>query len=192
MIIYKTTNLINGKIYIGQDLYNNPAYIGSGVLLKKAIKKYGKENFRKDILEYCNSREHLNEREIYWIDIFNSRDLKIGYNISLGGRFIFSSCEHSEVSKQKMSKSRKGHTVSDETKKKISESNTGKKRSTETCRKITKSKLGKVPWNKGLTKFSHNSLKTQGEKISNNKERAKKISNAKLGKPFPNKNNKTK
>lgn len=42
MIIYKTTNLINNKIYIGQDKNNNPKYLGSGDLLKKAIKKYEK------------------------------------------------------------------------------------------------------------------------------------------------------
>ena len=47
MIIYKTTNLVNKKIYIGQDSKNNPEYLGSGAIVKKAIKKYGKENFKK-------------------------------------------------------------------------------------------------------------------------------------------------
>jgi len=42
MIIYKTINLINGKIYIGQDFYNNSEYFGSGILINKAINKYGK------------------------------------------------------------------------------------------------------------------------------------------------------
>ena len=46
MIIYKTTNLVNGKIYIGKDSKNNPNYLGSGNLLKKALIKYGKENFK--------------------------------------------------------------------------------------------------------------------------------------------------
>ena len=45
MVIYKTTNLINGKIYIGKDSNNNEHYIGSGVKLLKAIKKYGRSNF---------------------------------------------------------------------------------------------------------------------------------------------------
>ena len=53
MIIYKTTKLINGKFYIGQDSYNNPNYVGSGFILLKAIKKYGRHNFEKIILESC-------------------------------------------------------------------------------------------------------------------------------------------
>ncbi len=67
MIIYKTTNLINGKFYVGKDASNNPNYYGSGLLLAKAIKKYGKENFKKEILEECQSLKDLNIREKYWI-----------------------------------------------------------------------------------------------------------------------------
>jgi hypothetical protein len=50
MIIYCITNLINGKKYIGSDSNNNPKYMGGGTYLKKAIKKYGKENFKKEII----------------------------------------------------------------------------------------------------------------------------------------------
>lgn len=85
MIIYKTTNLVNGKIYIGQDKYNNPRYLGSGKILHLAFQKYGIENFNKEILEECESVEDLNEREKYWIGFYNSTDRKIGYNIALGG-----------------------------------------------------------------------------------------------------------
>lgn len=85
MIIYKTTNLINGKIYIGQDSNNNPSYYGSGKLLKDAIKKYGKKNFHKEVIEECNNINHLNNREVYWIDKFQSTNPAIGYNISPGG-----------------------------------------------------------------------------------------------------------
>lgn len=85
MIIYKTTNLINGKIYIGKDKHDNPKYLGSGISLQNAIKKYGKENFQKEILEYCKSEDHMIEREIIWIRIFNSTDRAIGYNMTEGG-----------------------------------------------------------------------------------------------------------
>jgi group I intron endonuclease len=82
--IYKTTNLINGKIYVGKSLRNEDSYLGSGLQISGAISKYGKENFKKEILEEC-SEDVLNEREIYWIDFLNARDNRIGYNISIGG-----------------------------------------------------------------------------------------------------------
>ena len=80
MIIYKTTNLINGNFYIGQDSKNNPLYLGSGKLLNRAIEKYGKENFIKEIIECCDSKQHLDEREIFWI-----LELNPVYNIAKGG-----------------------------------------------------------------------------------------------------------
>ncbi len=86
MIIYKTTNKLNGKFYIGQDKNNNPNYYGSGKKIQNAIKKYGKENFVKEILEECIDENHMNEREVYWISKYNSQDRKIGYNISNGGK----------------------------------------------------------------------------------------------------------
>lgn len=85
MIIYKTTNIINNKIYIGQDSKNNPKYLGSGTILNHAIKKYGKENFKKEILEYCTDKIDMDKKERYWIETLNSRDRKIGYNITKGG-----------------------------------------------------------------------------------------------------------
>ena len=71
MIIYKTTNLITGNFYIGQDSKNNPLYLGSGLLLNKSIKKYGKENFQKEIIEYCTTKDQLNIQEIFWISKLN-------------------------------------------------------------------------------------------------------------------------
>lgn len=85
MIIYKTTNIVNGKIYIGFDTRNKSNYYGSGLKIKNALKKYGKTNFKKEIIEYCNTIEELYEREIYWIAYFHSRDDSIGYNIHKGG-----------------------------------------------------------------------------------------------------------
>jgi len=83
MIIYKTINTVNNKFYVGQDSKNNPNYYGSGLLLNKAIKKYGLENFKKEILEYCYSKEELNHKEKFWISELSATTL--GYNISIGG-----------------------------------------------------------------------------------------------------------
>ena len=83
MIIYKTTNIVNQKFYVGKDTHNNPNYYGSGKRLKLAIQKYGLENFKKEILETCESLERLNEREKFWIKELNA--ISEGYNISLGG-----------------------------------------------------------------------------------------------------------
>lgn len=83
MIIYKTTNLLNWKFYIGKDKYNDPKYLGSGKILKAAIKKYGPRNFKKETLESCSSEEELNSREKFWISQFNATNNN--YNIATGG-----------------------------------------------------------------------------------------------------------
>jgi group I intron endonuclease len=85
MVVYKTINLISGKSYIGKDKLNKPSYYGSGKLLLAAIKKYGKENFKKEIIEVCDSYEHMNEREVYWIEHFNAVEDRQFYNMKSGG-----------------------------------------------------------------------------------------------------------
>jgi len=85
MQIYKVTNRVNGKIYIGKDEASKPSYYGSGKLIRRAIQLYGKDNFRKEIIEEVEGRELLCKREIYWIAFYNSIDRKIGYNITRGG-----------------------------------------------------------------------------------------------------------
>ena len=85
MQIYKITNKINNKWYIGKDASNRPYYFGSGIAIKAAISKYGKENFEKTILEECDSLEELNIREIYWITYTNAVENPNSYNIAKGG-----------------------------------------------------------------------------------------------------------
>ena len=65
-IIYKTTCIPTGKIYVGQTVrnINNSNYIGSGKLILKAIKKYSLSAFEKEILEECYSQEELDEKEM--------------------------------------------------------------------------------------------------------------------------------
>ena len=83
-IIYKTTNTKNGKIYIGKSKTDNPLYLGSGVILNQAIKKYGKQYFLREVLEECDS-SIVDQREMYWISLLNSTDRNVGYNITIGG-----------------------------------------------------------------------------------------------------------
>ncbi len=67
--IYITTNLINGKKYIGMKKYskNWECYIGSSKHLLRDVKKYGIENFKREILEECETAKELQEREIYYL-----------------------------------------------------------------------------------------------------------------------------
>lgn len=127
MIIYKTTNLINGKIYIGQDSRNIPSYIGSGHAIVNAIKKYGKKNFKKEILKECFSKKEMDKLEIEFIKLYDSTNRKIGYNISLGGGGSLG-LKLSKEHKSLISKANKEKIVSKETREKISKSHTGKKR----------------------------------------------------------------
>lgn len=100
MIVYKTTNLINGKIYVGYDTRNRPSYLGSGVFYKRAEKKYGKENFRKAIIDIDDDLKMLCLKEIFWIDFYDARNPEIGYNIDPGGKGFHG--KHSEEAKLKM------------------------------------------------------------------------------------------
>ena len=88
MYIYKTTNLINGKIYVGKSeklIEETQNYYGSGIKLKKAISKYGVENFKKEIIDNAETISELNQKEKYWIKSLNSQERPIGYNIADGG-----------------------------------------------------------------------------------------------------------
>ena len=153
--IYKTVNLITGKIYIGQTRTDNDSYLGSGIWICNAIKKYGKENFCRELIEICDV-EYLNEREQYWISFYNSSNPDIGYNLTSGGR---QSTKFSKISRQKLSDSKKGKRIvykhSEETKQKMSESKKGKK-----VPAIAKSKLGKTHSDETKQKMSesHKSL----------------------------------
>src|SRR5210317_1678714 len=81
--IYKITNNINGKYYIGKHITENlnDSYMGSGKLIKKAIEKYGIENFTKTILYCCNNEKEMNLMEN---SLINLEDNNI-YNLQPGG-----------------------------------------------------------------------------------------------------------
>ena len=95
--IYKITNQINGKIYIGQsiDIKNRwKQHIGEAkqgrynTRLYNALRKYNIDNFTFEVIEECKSTE-LNEREIYWIEYYQSYVPAIGYNMNTGGLNFF-------------------------------------------------------------------------------------------------------
>jgi group I intron endonuclease len=115
MQVYKITNLINGKIYIGKDEGDRIDYMGSGKLIRLAIKKYGLENFRKEIVESINDRELLKERERFWIDHFNATDKSMGYNIHVGGHGGDTITYHPDLSeiRKKVSKAMKGRIITE-------------------------------------------------------------------------------
>lgn len=86
--IYKTTNLINGRYYIGIHRTKNleDEYLGSGFVLNDAIKKYGKANFKREILEFFNSYEEAAEAERNLVTADFIKDSK-NYNICEGGGY---------------------------------------------------------------------------------------------------------
>ena len=83
-IIYKTTNLVNGKFYIGKHQTSNldDGYVGSGKLLKRAIKKYGLDQFKTEIVEVCPTEAHMNLAEKIYVVI----DPEVSYNLCPGGK----------------------------------------------------------------------------------------------------------
>jgi group I intron endonuclease len=201
MIIYRTTNLINQKFYVGKDTHNNPNYYGSGKRLKLAIKKYGIENFKKEVLEVCDTLELLNEREKFWIKELNA--ISEGYNISLGGDggdTISNNPRRDEISK-KISESNKGKfigkTNSKETREKISNAlkgrfvgdknpNYGKNHTDEVKDKIRKKVLGRVVSDETRKKIS---IKNKGKKgVEWTDEMRQKLSESrKINNPFKGK-----
>ena len=106
--VYVTTNLINGKQYVGDHSTQNvnDTYFGSGRIFLKALKKYGKENFTREILKIYNTRLEAYIAQEYYINLYNTL-YPLGYNISpKGGHEVKGSV--SEFTKEKISLKQKG------------------------------------------------------------------------------------
>lgn len=129
--IYKITNTINHKIYIGQHTTDKleDGYFGSGVLIKKAIKKYGVKSFKKEFLAFTDNEDNLDFLEKYYIKKYKSNVL--GYNLTNGGERNFSVSEESReknrLSHLGKTTALRGRSLSPEHKDKISRSNKGHK-----------------------------------------------------------------
>ena len=122
--IYKITNIVNGKIYVGKSknpidkrlvnhFWTSEHRQDSGVAIHNAIRKYGKENFKIEEIDRCNTIDELNKKEIYWIEKLHARDKDIGYNIAKGGEGgiggpMFAGHTHSEETRRMMSQNRQG------------------------------------------------------------------------------------
>ena len=152
--IYITTNLINNKKYIGKHKcsYHDLNYFGSGKIIKEAINKYGKNNFKNEIIEWCDSLDKLNEREKYWIAYYNAKNDDLYYNISPGGDgYIWNEGLTKDTNDSLMRVS-------------INESETKR-------RKFESGEL--VIWNKGKTKETSKSIQKGADALSKAKKGTK-------------------
>lgn len=126
MIIYKITNKINGKIYIGQrakssESFLDSHYYGSGILIKQAVDELGIDNFIREIIEVVDNITNLPLRERFWIAFYQSNLRSVGYNLSSGGDNA-PGFKHGEETKRKIGLSSKGRVCSDDKKAKQSAS----------------------------------------------------------------------
>ena len=165
--VYITTNLINGKQYVGDHSCNNldkDDYIGSGrPYFKNAVNEHGFKNFKREILEFFETKEEAFIAQEKYILQFNTL-VPNGYNISPKGGHLFKG-SMAESTKRKIGDankiSLKGKILSEETRKKVSESN-----------------KGKPAWNKGLPAWN------KGKKMQALSEETKeKISAYQKGRP---------
>lgn len=148
--IYKITNTINNKIYIGQTIksvkqrwakhLNTAKNNNSPKAIHKAIQKYGKENFVIEEVCLVFEKEYLNELEIFFIQKFNTK-APFGYNLTNGGNTSFGY----KMSKESIEKTRKhniGRKASLETRQKQSECKKGRKFTKEHKEKLSKARRG--------------------------------------------------
>jgi len=142
-ILYQTTNLVNGKVYVGvhkvADTYKSKNYVGSGDGLKAAIKVHGKDKFtRTTLAEFsCAEDAYTTEAEMVTQEFINRPDT---YNTGLGGR---GGCIQTPEIRAKLSAALKGKTVGDEARANMSIAQTGKTLSAETKALISANNLGK-------------------------------------------------
>lgn len=126
--VYKFTCLTTNKYYVGKHKYSgeglDPSYWGGGTIWSKVLKKYGKENIKREILEWCDTLEETNKCERKWIELLDARNSEFGYNITSGGDGYIHS--HTQLEKDKISKGNKGKKRSESVKKHLSEINKGK------------------------------------------------------------------
>lgn len=202
MIVYKITNRINGKVYIGQTTrslekrWKEHCQLSHGCqLMYRAIIKHGKENFTVEQIDVACTREELDAKEVYWIKFYDSMNRNKGYNLDSGGNKCKKRSPETIVKLINANKGRwageknpkfgKGHLFTgqnnsfygkkhtDETKKKLSAKIKGRTLSEEWKKKIGDAERGEKHWLYG---------KHQSEEVK------RKISETKKGKYGGSKN----
>lgn len=160
-IIYKATNKINGKIYIGQTTRSFDRRIaehryyalsgkGNATYFHSAIRKHGQENFVWEIIAECNSLEELNKAEVEMVKKYDT--FGNGYNLDSGGK-IRTEFRHTEEAKEKISKGNMGQKRTMETRNKMSKAHKGKVKSKVHCKNISIAKKGKKRSNEAIEKM---------------------------------------
>ena len=189
--VYIHTNLINGKKYIGitkrkpEARWNNGKGYRHNEYFSNSIEKYGWNNFSHEII-YTNLTEDeacLKEQEL--IKLYKSNQRDFGYNLESGGRY----CNISEETKNKISKSLKGHCVSNKTKNKIRNTERGKKLSIDTKEKLSKANIER--FKDPLERYKCGNG-TRGKNIPHSKEHNRKVSEALKNKKYIHKDNEQK
>ena len=152
--IYKITNNINGMLYIGQHCFSSKKdyyfahgishtgkiYGGHNTYFCRAVIKYGFKNFSKEIIEYCN-KDNINDREIFYIQKYNSNNQDVGYNLTIGGDGL-SGYKMTDEHKAKIGLA--NSMCSEETREKLRVANLGKRHTQETIEKIRLLKTGVI------------------------------------------------
>ena len=162
--VYKITNKINSKFYIGmhQTIDINDGYMGSGKRLHSAYKKYGIENFEKEILHIFDNEKDMRNKEKELVVIS-----EMSYNLCEGGKGGFGYINRNglgiihKFTSEESSRGMKGKKLSEQRKETIKQQMLGKQNflgknhTNETKQKISEANKGKIPWNKGKT-YKHN------------------------------------
>ena len=183
--IYKITNKLDGKFYIGKhqtkDL--NDGYMGSGKILKRAIAKHGIDNFKKEILFIFDNEQEMNDKEKELVTLH-----EMSYNLCPGGKGGFGYLNNSNMSNigwktnftsnyQKRG-GKIGGKIGGKKSKELGVGIfdpmnkydwTGKNHSEETKQKISSKNKGRVPWNKGIPRTEKEKQNIRNGVLKNNK-----------------------
>jgi len=194
MIIYKVTNKINSKIYIGQSHFSlakrKSVHLATAKILNKsipfhlAIRKYGRDNFIWEVIDTAVTQEELNEKECFYITDYRSSISDLGYNLKTGGSYG----RHHEFTKLKIAATKKGIPRSLVTKIKLKKAMLGKKATETAKQKMSKARTGcnNHMWGKHHSTITKQKIAAahRGKKLTQEYKDRLRDRNSKEGNPF--------